>query len=100
MTHKRTLKPFLLLTIMFIAYQFSGISIMRPYIVQILNVHGIPLDSNVITVILGATGIFANISLLFSLRFLGKRRVYIYSMIGTVLSSLGLSKITVKFENQ
>lgn len=69
---------------------------MRPYIVQVLNAHGIPLDSNIITVILGLLGIFANIVLLSTVRLFGKRRIFLYSMVITFFSCFGLSKFDIK----
>lgn len=41
---KRTLKPFMLVMTMFAFCQFSGLSGMRPYLVQIFQAYGVPLD--------------------------------------------------------
>lgn len=87
---KRTMKPLLLITILFLVMQFSGMFAMRPYIVPILNAHGIAFDANFTTVILGVLGILANIVNVFTIRFLGKRRIYLWSMIGNFISCFGL----------
>lgn len=92
MTRKRTLKPFVLITILYILMEFSGMFVMRPYIVQILNAYGIPLDANLTTVFLGLLGVAANLCLLATVKFFGKRKIYLCSMIGTVLSCFALSK--------
>lgn len=97
MTRKRTLKPFSLVTIMFIAMQFSCMFAMRPYIVQVLRAHGIPLGANATTVILGLLGILANIVLLLIIRICGKRNIYLYTMVVTTLSCFGLSIYGFKF---
>lgn len=91
-THKRTLKPFILITLLFLIMQFSGMMVMRPYIIQILNAHGISFDAGMITVLFGLLGILANICILISIRTLGKRRIYLYSMIGNCICSFGLSE--------
>lgn len=93
MTRKRTLKPFVLVTILFLLMQFTGMFAMRPYIVPILSVHGISLNANFITIMLGILGIFANIFIVFTIRTFGKRKIYLYSMVGNFISSFALSKI-------
>lgn len=92
LTRKRTLKPFILITFQCFIMQFCGIFAMRPYIVQILNAYGVPMDANVTTVILGLLGIIANIGLLLMVKRFGKRNIYLYSMFGTFISCFGLSE--------
>lgn len=98
MTKKRSLKPFTLVTILFLLMQFSGMFAMRPYIVPIVNAHGISFDANVLTIILGVIGIFANVFIVFTVRKLGKRKIYLYSMVGNFISSFGLSELLHHFE--
>lgn len=91
MTHMRTLKPFILVSILFVFMQFSGMFQTRPYIVPILSAYGISLDANLTTVILGVIGVLANVAILFSIRAVGKRNIYLYSMVGNLLTCIGLS---------
>lgn len=91
-TRKRTLKPLFLITILFFVMQFSGMFAMRPYIVPILNAHGIAFDANFTTIILGVLGILANIFIVFTIRILGKRTIYLWSMVGNFISCFGLSE--------
>lgn len=95
MTRKRTLKPFLLVSMLFLFMQFSAMFVMRPYFVLVLNAHGIALDANLTTVILGILGVLANFVNIFIVRILGKRRIYLYAMIGSFLGCFGLSKYTL-----
>ncbi|XP_031639275.1 facilitated trehalose transporter Tret1-like [Contarinia nasturtii] len=90
-TRKRTLKPFSIISILFLLMQFSGMFAMRPYIVPILNAHGIAFSANFITVMLGVLGILANICIALTVRTIGKRRIYLYSMVGNFVSCFGLS---------
>lgn len=92
---QRTLKPFMIITIQFFIMQFCGIFAMRPFIVQILVVYGVPISANSITVILGVLGVVANVVLLVIVRPVGKRNIYLYSMIGTFLSCFALSKCNI-----
>lgn len=92
-TRKRTLKPFIMITILYFLMEFSGMFVMRPYLVQILNAYGIPVRTNLITVYLGLIGVVSNICLLFIVKLLGKRRIYLISMIGTILSCFGLCEL-------
>lgn len=89
---KRTLRPFTIIAIMFFIMQFSGMFAMRPYIVQILEAFGMPMDANLATVVLGLLGIVANFGLLAFVRLFGKRRIYLCSTFATCLSCFGLSK--------
>lgn len=79
--------------------QFTAIFAMRPYIVPILGAFGIRLDANLTTTIIGAIGILANVFLALFVRLLGKRRIYLYSNIGTFLTCFGLSKRLFGHEN-
>lgn len=92
MTERRTLKPFTLITLLFLLMQFSGMFATRPYIVQILSAHGLSWDANFTTVALGVIGVFANICIVFSIRLLGKRNIYLYSMFGNFLTCFGLGE--------
>lgn len=91
---KRTIKPIVLITILYILMEFCGMFAMRPYIVQILNSYKVPIQSNLATLYLGLLGLIANICLVFTVKFLGKRRIYLISMAGNVLCCIGLSEYT------
>lgn len=47
---KRTMKPFLIVSFLFIFTQLSGLPPMRPYLVLILKAYGVPVDPNWATV--------------------------------------------------
>lgn len=92
-SRKRTLKPFILITILYVMMEFSGMFVMRPYIVQILNAYGIPIGASSTTILLGLLGLIANIFLVFTVRVFGKRRIYLFTICGTFLCSFGLSEL-------
>lgn len=93
LTKKRTLKPFILVISLFFLMQFSGMIVMRPYLVPILNAYGISLNANLITAIIGLLVVIANIFIIISVGFFGKRKLYLCSMAVNVIGCFGLSKI-------
>lgn len=89
-----TLKPLTLIVILLFFMQFCALFGMRPYMVQILQAHAVPLDANMFTTILGVIGILANVFNVAFIRRVGKRNIYLYSQIGNAVTCFGLSKET------
>lgn len=87
---RRILRPFILIASMFFFAAFCGISPYRPYIVQILYFYKSPIDPNQVVVWLGYIGLAANVSLVITIRSLGKRSIYLWSMAFTILTLFGL----------
>lgn len=88
---KRTLKPFALVMSMFLFCQFSGLTAMRPYLVQIFQTFSIPIDASWATVIIGLLGFAANITCTCLIKPLGKRKIALISMFGTCISVISLA---------
>ncbi|XP_055607908.1 facilitated trehalose transporter Tret1-like [Uranotaenia lowii] len=88
---KRNLRPFVLVMLMFIFGQLSGLTGMRPYLVQIFQAYEVPLDANWATVSTGLLGLLANIVCMMSIKFVGKRRLAICSLTMTSISCLSLA---------
>uniref|UniRef100_A0AAG5D5T8 Major facilitator superfamily (MFS) profile domain-containing protein n=1 Tax=Anopheles atroparvus TaxID=41427 RepID=A0AAG5D5T8_ANOAO len=91
LTRKRNLRPFVLVMLFFVFGQLSGLTGMRPYLVQIFQAYGVPLDANWATVSTGLLGLLANIVCMVSIKFVGKRRLALTSMAVTALSCISLS---------
>lgn len=68
----------------------AGITPFRPYIVQILCYYQTPFDANNAVAYMGYFGFGANVLLVCSIRSLGKRNVYLYSMAIVVVALFGL----------
>lgn len=88
---KRTLKPFMLVITMFLFCQFSGITGMRPYFVQIFQAFSVPIDASWATVMIGILGFSANIACTCLIKVLGKRKLALISMLGTCISIVSLA---------
>lgn len=79
----------------FILCVFSGFAPYRPYLVQVLIYYETPIDPNSMVSWISWMGIAANIVLLFSLRLIGKRQIYLWSMAIAILMSFFLGKIII-----
>lgn len=102
MKRKRNLKPYVLVLLGFFLMKNSAIFATRPYIVQIIQAHGIALDANLTTVYLSLSGIVGNIIVLLTVRRIGKRLLYLCGLFGMVLSCFGLGEFVIligSFEN-
>ncbi|XP_038119209.1 facilitated trehalose transporter Tret1 [Culex quinquefasciatus] len=88
---KRNLRPFVLVMLLFLFGQLSGLTGMRPYLVQIFQAYGVPLDANWATVSTGLLGLMANIVCMMSIKFVGKRRLALFSLCFTSLSCISLA---------
>lgn len=91
LTRKRTMKPFILIMVYFAITQFSGMHGMRPYLVQIFQAYNLPIDASYATVVIGVLGLLANIVCMSLIKFVGKRKLSLYSITITSLSCLSLA---------
>lgn len=89
---KRTLKPFILTLFLNFFLEFSLSVIWRSYIIQVLKAFGMPGDATYLATILSSVNIAGSCCFLFSVKMVGKRRLYLGSTIIVVLCSIGLSK--------
>lgn len=92
---KRTLKPFIILVSCQFIGHFSGIHHLMPYIVPILNTYESPISPNWATAILGLTGVFATITCVIIVKFVGKRRIFLVSLTFVTLINLLLGKLFI-----
>lgn len=88
---KRTLKAFFLVMILFAIGQFSGILAMRPFMVQIFKAYGVPIDPSWATVGIGVVGLLANISCMSCVKIIGKRRICLIGLSGSLLCCAALA---------
>lgn len=88
---KRTIKPMAIVTMFFAVTQFCGMAGMRPYLVQIFQAYGTPVDPSWATVVVGLMKFLANIFCMMIVRFVGKRRLALYSISGTAICCLSLA---------
>lgn len=93
LTRKRTLKPFTVMLVVYFFTHFSGMHAMRPYIVLVLKAYGTPISANYATVVLGLTGILGTTICVVTVKFFGKRRLYLISLACVGVMATFLSKL-------
>lgn len=87
---KPTLKPMLLVVVYFIVGSFSGVTAMRPFLVQIFEAYGAPLESSWATVITGLITIVATFMCMGLVKFVGKRKLSLISIGGSAICCISL----------
>lgn len=87
---KRTLKPFAIILTMFVLAQFS-INAMRPFMVQIFKAYESQLSSDSNVIIIGIFENVANVSFMCFVRFIGRRKIYLFTNFGIFLNALIIS---------
>lgn len=75
--------------------EFNGPHVMRPYMIQVLNALGTPIQANLVTVFISGCGIFGCIVQMLALKSLGKRRIYLIAILVLALSCFGLSQLNL-----
>lgn len=96
---KRNLNPFILVMTLNVLLEFSGAICWRPYIIQVIKAHGIPMNEHRAAMILGLTSIAGGLTFLVSVKLCGKRRLYLSSTAIVVMCCMGLGRIHPKTEN-
>lgn len=89
-TEKRNLKPFFLVTMFLVFTQLSGLAAMRPYLVQILIAYQVPIDAKQATAIIGFLKLSANLVIMASVKFTGKRKLSLISSFGVSICCLSI----------
>lgn len=84
------IKPFIMLFLYFGLYQWSGTNALTFNAVQIFTESGVKMDSNDLTIILGAVRVIATVAACILCRRCGRRPLTFFSSIGCGLSMLGL----------
>lgn len=90
---KRNLKPFILVMSLNVLLEFSGAICWRPYINQVIQSYGIPMNVNTVTMILGSTSIAGGLCFLLCVKMFGKRRLYLISTAIVVVCCFGLGEM-------
>lgn len=88
---RSTLKPLFIVFMLFLFSEFTGVSAMSPFIVQIFKAYGSPIPPDQAAAIVGMVNNFGNITYLCTIRFPGKRIVYLVMLLGITVSSAIIS---------
>lgn len=91
-TASRNLKPFCVVTLFLVFAQLSGFAAMRPYLVPILRNYRVPMDPDQALSIIGLLKLSANLTIMATVKWAGKRRLSLLSSFGVAscTASLGI----------
>lgn len=89
---KRNIKAFVLCANLYFFNQFGLISVWQPYIIQVLNALGTPINASFVTVMNASFGITASFALMLTIKKLGRRKIYLTSIMIVAICSFALSK--------
>lgn len=89
---KRTLKPFVLIMLLYFFFEASPMIAIQPYVILVLKAYGTPINENSVTVLLAAISILSCICLSSTVHAFGKRRIYLTSIVTVTVCSFGLSE--------
>lgn len=84
---KKTLKPFFIVMSLFIIAEFTGITGMSPFMIQIFEAYDSPIQSDEAMAITSYVNNLANITFLCLIRFTGKRKLYLPMLAIVVICS-------------
>lgn len=88
---KSTLKPFAILIPLFFLQQFTGTLAMRPYIVQIFKAYDSPVTPSFAAVLLNVCDSLGQLTFLCSIRFTGKRHLFLTMASGVFITTFIIS---------
>ncbi|CAK1593812.1 unnamed protein product [Parnassius mnemosyne] len=88
---KETLRPLIFIIIYFLFYIMSGVTPLKPNLVNICGAFGMAQDGKEIIIYFGIISIIASIFIIVTIRKVGKRKMAMISMLGTAISSTALS---------
>lgn len=89
---KRTIKPFLLVGLLYFFVEASPMIAIQPYVILVLKAYGTPINANSVTVLLAVISIVSTSFLTLTIQAVGKRRIYLISIVTITLCSFGLSE--------
>lgn len=91
MKRKRTIKPFVIVMILFALTHLSGILTMRPFMVQIFKAYDSPIAPDRAAMIMSLLDNVAYITFMCIVNFTGKRKLFLTMVFGLVICSLVVS---------
>lgn len=90
---QRTLKPFLLIMLLYFFFEASPMMAIQPYVILVLKAYCTLINAHSVTVLLAVISIVSCRCLSLTVHALGKRRIYLISIAIVTLCSFGLSKL-------
>lgn len=76
----KTIRPLILVSFVFFVVHSNANSAVRPFLVQVLQTFGVPMDPNWAVVVIGLMDFLSNFICIFAVKISGKRNLFLYSV--------------------
>lgn len=90
LVRSKTLRPLVLVALVFFVVHANGNSAVRPFLVQVFQTFGVPMDPNWASVVVGVMDILSNVLCIFAVKLVGKRRLFLVSLAVSCVCCLAL----------
>lgn len=90
MKRKKMLKPFIVVSMLYLIFIFCTMTAIQSFIVQVLKAFGSPINVNVASICISGVGVLGAIFLILIIKKVGRRPIYFVSSAIVVLCSFGL----------
>lgn len=91
LVRRKTLSPLLLVGIVFFVVHANANSAVRPFLVQVFQTFGVPMDPNWASVLVGVMDILSNVLCMVAVRSVGKRWLFLGSLAVSCVCCLALA---------
>lgn len=91
LVRRKTLSPLLLVGIAFCVVHANANSAVRPFLVQVFQTFGVPMDPNWASVLVGVVDILSNVLCMVAVRSVGKRWLFLGSLAVSCVCCLALA---------
>lgn len=89
------LRPFALVVLCFVIVQSNGIAAIKPFLVQVFQIFGVPMDANWASVVVGGMDILANVTCMVAIKALGKRWMCLLAVGGSAVCCFVLGTLFI-----
>lgn len=91
LVRRKTLRPLLLVGVTFFFVHANANSAVRPFLVQVFQVFGVPMDPNWASVLIGLMDILSQALCVLLVKMIGKRPLFLGSLVVSCVCSFGLA---------
>lgn len=92
LVRKRTIKPFIIFGSCAALAYVTGTHHLMTYLVPILNAYKSSIEPNLAAIIVGFAGVCGTVASIFTIKFLGKRKLFLCALAGTAVMTFSLSE--------
>lgn len=76
----KAFRPLVLITFLFFVVQLNASAAIRPFLIQVFQTFGVPMDGNWATVVIGLMDLLSSCVCILTVKLIGKRNLFVYSV--------------------